>query len=167
MPIRLGTALIAATRSAPRTTCISVLGQTVPHATTTVVGTYVPVTPFRIVDTRTGATDPATYAGKTLVGATTLNVQVTGVGTVPRTGHSVGRGSEHHRDNTTEPGFVTVYPGGGTLPLVSNLNFTAAETVANLVTVPLSSSGIATIYNSPAAPTSLSTWRATTPALLR
>jgi len=50
--------------------------------------------------------------------------------------------------NTTEPGFVTVYPGGGTLPLVSNLNFTAAETVANLVTVPLSSAGIATIYNS-------------------
>jgi hypothetical protein len=85
----------------------------VPHATTTVVGTYVPVTPFRIVDTRTGATDPATYAGKTLVGAASLNVQVTGVGTVPVPATASAAVLNITVTNTTEPGFVTVYPGGG------------------------------------------------------
>jgi hypothetical protein len=148
MPIRLGTALIAATGLLLGPLALASSAQTVPHATTTVVGTYVPVTPFRIVDTRTGATDPATYAGKTLVGAASLNVQVTGVGTVPVPATASAAVLNITVTNTTEPGFVTVYPGGGTLPLVSNLNFTAAETVANLVTVPLSSAGIATIYNS-------------------
>jgi hypothetical protein len=110
------------------------------------MGAYVAVTPFRLVDTRTGATDPATYAGKTLVGATSLNVQVTGTGLVPA--GSSAAVLNVTVTNTTQPGFLTVYPTGNTLPVVSNLNFTAAETVANLVTVPLSSTGMATIYNS-------------------
>jgi len=33
------------------------------------------------------------------------------------------------------------------MPVVSNLNFTPGVTVANLVTVPLSSSGMVSIYN--------------------
>ena len=88
----------------------------------------------------------ATYAGKTLVGATSLNVQVTGTGLVPA--GSSAAVLNVTATNTTQPGFLTVYPTGNTLPVVSNLNFTAAETVANLVTVPLSSTGMATIYNS-------------------
>ena len=110
------------------------------------MGTYVPVTPFRLVDTRTGATNPATYAGKTLVGASSLNVQVTGVGTVP-----LGAAAAVLNvtvTNTTQPGFITVFPEGTTQPNVSNLNFTAAETVANQVTVPLSSAGGASFFNS-------------------
>jgi hypothetical protein len=111
------------------------------------MGAYVAVTPFRLVDTRTGATDPATYAGKTLAAATSLNVQVTGTGLVP-----VGSSAavlNVTATNTSLPGFLSVYPQGTTMPpLVSNLNFTADETVANLVTVPLSATGQATIYNS-------------------
>jgi hypothetical protein len=42
---------------------------------------------------------------------------------------------------------LTVYPGTGTAPTTSNLNFSAGETVANLVIVPLNN-GIADIYNS-------------------
>jgi hypothetical protein len=107
------------------------------------------VTPFRIVDTRTGATDPATYAGKTLAAATSLNVQVTGVGTVPVPATASAAVLNVTAVNTSLPGFLAVYPAGTTQPpLVSNLNFTADETVANLVTVPLSATGMATIYNS-------------------
>jgi hypothetical protein len=34
------------------------------------------------------------------------------------------------------------------MPTVSNLNFSAGQTVANLVTVPLSTTGVVSIYNS-------------------
>jgi hypothetical protein len=144
--IWLGTALIAAVGLLLGPLALASSAATVPHATTPVTGTYVSVTPFRIADTRTGATNPATYAGKTLVGATTLNVQVTGTGLLPA--GSSAAVLNVTVTNTTQPGFITVFPQGTTMPVVSNLNFTAAETVANLVTVPLSSTGMATIYNS-------------------
>jgi hypothetical protein len=48
--------------------------------------------------------------------AVVLNVTVTG----PATG-----------------GFLTVFPDGQPLPAVSNLNFTAGETISNLVVVPV------------------------------
>jgi len=146
--IWLGTALIAAVGLllGPLALASSASAATTPHASTTVLGAYVPVTPFRIVDTRTGATDPATYAGKTLAAATSLNVQVTG-GVVPA--GASGAVLNVTATNTSLPGFLAVYPEGTTQPpLVSNLNFTADETVANLVTVPLSATGMATIYNS-------------------
>ena len=47
----------------------------------------------------------------------------------------------------TASGFLTVFPAGITMPTVSNLNFTAGATVANLVTVPLSSTGMVSIFN--------------------
>ena len=54
MPIRLGTALIAATGLllGPLALATSASAATLPHATTPVTGSYVPVTPFRITDTR-------------------------------------------------------------------------------------------------------------------
>jgi hypothetical protein len=108
------------------------------------------VTPFRLVDTRTGATDPATYAGKTLAAASSLNAQVSGVGTVP-----AGATAAVLNVTAIEPtvanggadGFLTVFPEGATMPTVSNLNFVPNQNVANLVTVALSSSGGITIYN--------------------
>jgi hypothetical protein len=50
-------------------------------------------------------------------------------------------------DRPTHASFVTVYPGGG-LPVISDLNFVAGQTVANLVVVELSPSGTVTLYNS-------------------
>jgi hypothetical protein len=51
----------------------------------------------------------------------------------------------------TAAGFLTVLPGGTTVPTgsaaVSNLNFAAGATVANLVTVGLSATGTVEIYN--------------------
>jgi hypothetical protein len=112
--------------------------------TASTASTYVPVSPARTTDTRVGSGLP--NAGSTLGAKGSLNVQVTGVGVVPTSGVTavvmnitvVG---------PTASSFVTVFPEGTTQPGVSNLNFTAGETLANLVTVPVGSQGGVTIYN--------------------
>ena len=75
-----------------------------------------------------------------------INIQVTGVGGVPTTGVTavvvnvtvVG---------PTASSYVTLFPEGTTQPVVSNLDFTTGETLANLTTVPLGSQGGVTVYN--------------------
>ncbi|MGO9301693.1 MAG: hypothetical protein ACLQEG_15355, partial [Acidimicrobiales bacterium] len=120
MPIRLGTALIAALGMLLGPLAIAASAATAPHAATphasppVVEGSYVSVTPFRIVDTRTGATDPATYAGQTLAAATSLNVQVTGVGTVPVPATASTAVLNVTVTNPTDAGFLTVFPEGET-----------------------------------------------------
>ena len=48
----------------------------------------------------------------------------------------------------TAPSFLTVYPGDqGTAPLASNLDFTAGQTLANLVIVRVPANGIIDFYN--------------------
>jgi hypothetical protein len=114
------------------------------HVTASVAGTYVPLTPSRITDTRAGSGYP--NAGNTLGTGGSINIQVTGVGAVPASGVTavvvnvtvVG---------PTAPSYVTVFPEGTTQPVVSNLNFTPGETLANLATVPLGSQGGITVYN--------------------
>jgi hypothetical protein len=143
MPIRLGVGLIAALGMVLGPLAIAASATTAPHATTPVMGSYVSVTPFRITDTRTGSGQP--NAGKTLAAAATLNVQVTGLGTVP-----AGASAAVLNVTAVSPtasGFLTVFPAGIAMPTVSNLNFTAGVTVANLVTVPLSSTGMVSIFN--------------------
>ena len=108
------------------------------HVTATVAGTYVPLAPSRITDTRAGSGYP--NAGTHLGAGGSINVQVTGVGAVPSSGVTavvvnvtvVG---------PTASSYVTVFPEGTTQPVVSNLNFTAGETLANLATVPLGARG--------------------------
>ncbi len=74
-------------------------------------------------------------------------MQVTGLGTVPATASTAVLNVTV--TNPTDAGFLTVFPEGETpMPTVSNLNFSSGETVANLVTVPLSATGGVTIYNS-------------------
>ncbi|TDU05160.1 hypothetical protein EDD99_3662 [Streptomyces sp. 846.5] len=93
---------------------------------------FVPLTPSRILDTRAGLGAP-----KARVGAhQTVKLNVTGVAGVPTTGVTAVA------MNVTEvgaaaAGFVSVYPDGKALPNVSNLNFTAGQTIPNLVMVPV------------------------------
>jgi hypothetical protein len=47
----------------------------------------------------------------------------------------------------TASSYVTVYPDGRTRPTASNLNFTAGETIPNLVTVPVGANGKVDFYN--------------------
>jgi len=99
---------------------------------------FVGLTPCRLLDTRgngfTGAYGPPSLgagvkrdfplAGQCGIpsgaGAVSLNVTVT---------------------NTLGPGFIKIYPQGGSAPVVSTLNYVAGQTIANAAVVPLGSPG--------------------------
>ncbi|NNN20882.1 MAG: hypothetical protein HKL80_02610 [Acidimicrobiales bacterium] len=114
---------------------------------------YTPVSPTRICDTRAVSSSTLTNQCNTLPNTTlgtnsTLNVQVTGVfGTsvIPSNATSVVMNIT--ATNTTQPGYLTVYPTGSTRPVSSNLNFIAGETVPDLVEVGVGTNGDITIYN--------------------
>ena len=114
------------------------------HVTATVAGTYVPLSPSRITDTRPGSGYP--NAGHTLGTGGAINIQVTGVGAVPASGVTAAVVNVTVVGPTASS-YVTVFPQGTTQPVVSNLNFTAGETLANLATVPVGSQGGITVYN--------------------
>jgi hypothetical protein len=95
-------------------------------------GTFKPVTPARIMDTRTG-----TGVAQAKVGpAGTVSLQVTGVAGVPTSGVTAAVLNVTATGGTAA-GYVTVYPDGSPRPTVSNLNFSAGETIPNLVVVPV------------------------------
>ncbi len=105
---------------------------------------FFPVAPARICDTRSnGNTTPC--VGKTLSAGGVLDVQVAGHGGVPAGATAVV--ANVTITGATAPSFLTAYPDGTSRPLASNLNFSAGETVPNLVTVPLSSTGAIDLYN--------------------
>ena len=105
-------------------------------------GLYNPVVPSRILDTRTGNGGYSTPLGP----AAALDLQVAGRGGVPATGVSAVA-LNVTVTNPTVGGYLTIYPGGSALPLASNLNFTAGETVPNRVVVKLGSNGHLAIFN--------------------
>jgi hypothetical protein len=102
----------------------------------------VPITPTRFLDTRTG-----TGAAKARVGAGgVVRLQVAGVHGVPSIGVSAVV-MNVTAVNPTVGGYVSAYPDGQKLPVVSNLNFGAGQTIANLVVVPVFN-GKVDLYNS-------------------
>ncbi len=105
-------------------------------------GTYRPVTPERLLDTRTGNGAPTGPLGA----GGTLQLQVTGRGLVPASGVS----AVVLNVTATEPtaaSYLTVYPAGVARPTASNLNFTPGWTGANFVTIAVGTGGIVDIYN--------------------
>ncbi len=114
----------------------------------TAASSYVSVTPARIADTRAGSGEA--YTGDTLAAGGMLQVQVP-TSVVPAGATAVVLNVT--AVDPTAAGYLTVLPGGETLPtgpnLPSNLNFAANTTpaVPNLVTVQLSSTGTVEIYN--------------------
>lgn len=102
------------------------------------------LSPIRITDTRVGSGFP--NAGKSLGPADTLDVQVGGIGGVPTTGVEAVVLNLTAVD-PTQSSFLAAWAEGATQPIVANLNFSAGETVANLVTVPVGSQGGVSIYN--------------------
>ncbi len=99
---------------------------------------YHPLTPSRLLDTRTAAAPLGAGAVREL--------QVAGAGGVPATGVSAVILNVTVTDPTAS-GFLTVFPSGEALPLASNLNFHAGQTVPNLVTAKLGSGGRLSLYN--------------------
>jgi len=84
-------------------------------------------TPQRLVDTRSGIGGTRLPAGATL--AVTVPNQPAGLGAAPAASLNVTAAG------AAAPGFLTVYPCGGTAPLVSSVNYVAGVPVANKVTV--------------------------------
>jgi len=99
-------------------------------------GRYFPLTPARILDTRIGL---GAQAGR-VQGGTTLDLTVVGNGAVPAGATAVVLNITV--TGSSAAGYLTVFSAGGTAPLASNLNFTAGQTVPNLVEVGLSPSGV-------------------------
>ena len=122
---------------------VDIQGYFAPESGGSTAGAYVPLTPARITDTRTGSGYP--NAGSTMGPNSTLNVQVSGAGGVPA--GATGAILNVTVTNTTDSGYLEAYPQGATQPTASNLNWTMGETVANRVLVSLSATGMITLYN--------------------
>lgn len=105
---------------------------------------YTPVSPTRILDTRTGT---GTGIAAPVAAGATLTLPIPSINGVPAADIS----AVVMNVTVTKPakgGNLTVYPGAGSVPLVSNLNFSAGQTVPNLVTVQLSDGEVSFHNNS-------------------
>ncbi len=101
-----------------------------------------PVRPTRILDTREALGVPTTTK---LAAGQVLELDVVDGETVPERA-----GAVTVNVTATEPidrGFVTVFPCDQQRPTASNLNYAAGQSVANLVTAKLSSSGTLCFYS--------------------
>ena len=100
------------------------------------------LTPARILDTRNGT---GGISGP-VASDHSISLNVEGVGGVPAS----GVGAVVLNVTATAPsanGHLTVYPDGASVPSTSNLNFSAGETVPNLVIAPVGSDGKVDFYN--------------------
>jgi hypothetical protein len=103
---------------------------------------YHPVTPARILDTRTNTGGLPGKLGQGCV----KSVQVAGVGGVPASGVEAVVFNATVTD-PTKGSFLTLHPSGAPLPLASNLNFNAGQTIPNLITVKLGADGKVNVFN--------------------
>jgi hypothetical protein len=109
----------------------------------TVNGLFVPMAPTRILDTRL-AIGTATTTVVAPGGSVTL--AVTGANGVPSTG-VVAAVINVTAAEATAAGYVTVWPSDATRPTASSLNVTsAAQNIANLVSVTVSASGTTSLF---------------------
>ncbi|WP_448702078.1 hypothetical protein [Streptomyces avidinii] len=127
---------------------VNALNQDYPRGTLTVtpppapgLGTYKPIAPTRLMDTREGLGVPKAKVGA----AGTVTLQVAGTAGIPSTGVT----AVVLNVTATEPtagSFVSVFPTGTVRSAASNLNFTAGQTIPNLVVVPVVN-GKVSFYN--------------------
>ena len=104
-------------------------------------GGLFPLAPSRIMDSRvgSGATGP-------ILVDETVPLQVAGRGGVPPS----GAGAAILNVTVTQPkagGYLTVWPAGSTRPTASNLDFSAGQTVPNLVVASIGDQGQVALYN--------------------
>ncbi|MHB8262886.1 MAG: S53 family peptidase [Acidimicrobiales bacterium] len=121
----------------------------------TTPGTYHPVTPVRVCDTRPGnpsglsGTALTQCEGKTLGPASVLAVKVSEISGIP-SGATMAY-MNVTAVGATQPSYLTVYPAGTSRPVVSSINVSASQAVPDLVAVPLPTSGAyagqVSIYN--------------------
>ncbi|NNM96238.1 MAG: hypothetical protein HKL89_01330 [Candidatus Dormibacteraeota bacterium] len=105
-------------------------------ATATAGAAYTALEPTRLLDTR--------LAGAALGPRGSTSLAVTG-GSVPADATAVAVNVTV--TDTTAASYLTVYPAGVAPPMISNLNWSPGQTVANLVIVPVGSGGEVEFYN--------------------
>jgi hypothetical protein len=106
-------------------------------------GAFVPVSPVRVLDTRTGI---GTQGVTARVGQNTILLNVSGITGNPSVQPTAVVLNVTVVDPTRST-FVAVYPNGDGLPATSNLNASAGETIANQVTVQVGLDGDVDFYN--------------------
>ena len=123
-----------------------VAGYYVGDGTSGVAGTTVPLSPSRILDTRSALGSPRAVAK-----GASIALQVTGRGGVP----STGAGAVILNVTAVTPataGYVAAYPDGAPFPGTSNLNVAAGRTIAGLVAVSLGDGGRVRLRNGTGGP---------------
>ena len=104
---------------------------------------YVPLTPSRLLDTRTGEGGNISPLSQGVF----TELDVTGVAGVPETDVTAVV-MNVTVTSPTEGGWITAWPSGEPQPDVSNLNFAPGQTVPNLVTVKTGANGRVNLFNS-------------------
>lgn len=105
---------------------------------------YVPISPARILDTRKGV--GASKAQIPANGSITLTVEGAASGKIPANDVSAVAVNLTAVDSTAN-GVITAYPADESLPTASNINYSTGQTVANMATVPVSSTGKIVVHN--------------------
>ncbi|MFL6090932.1 MAG: polysaccharide lyase family 7 protein [Aeromicrobium sp.] len=123
--------------------CLPMSSEPAAAAVTREPGSFVALSPARVLDTRNGTGAPKTRVQP----HATVMLQVAGRGGVP----SAGAGAAVLNVTAVGPdaaGYVTAYPDDGSdLPLASNLSFTPGLTISGHVTVKLGGNGQIKLFN--------------------
>jgi hypothetical protein len=114
----------------------------VPQAVSAEPSVAVPVTPFRVLDTRVGIGTGGSTAP--LGAGATITVQIAGVGTVPA--NATGVVLNITSNSATSAGYVTAWPHGEPMPTASVLNLTPGQDLPNMITASLGD-GQLDLYN--------------------
>ena len=122
------------------------------HALVDVVGYFresgndrlLPLSPYRLLDTRTGVGAPSAPVGP----GGSIDLRVLGVdgSGIPASGVDAVVLNMTVDQPTTES-YLTVWPKGEPMPTASSLNFVKGQTVANLVITKLGADGTVSIFN--------------------
>ena len=116
--------------------------QTTSNDFTTVGSDFVPYGPARILDTRNGTGAPQAQVGPN----GTVKVKIEGTGTIPSSGVTAVALNLTATD-TNGSGLVEAYADGTAQPNVSNLNYSAGQTVPNAAIVPVGQDGYIDLTN--------------------
>jgi hypothetical protein len=113
-------------------------------------GLYVPLSPARICDTMTSA--PANpCSGDAPAAGGTLSFPVAGQGGVPSSGVA-GVMATITAIDPSSAGYLTAYPAGGSLPVVSELDYAPGATTSNSLILPLGAGGEVSVYSNVGSP---------------
>lgn len=102
---------------------------------------YSSLNPVRLVDTREGVG----ASRRQIAGQSAIGVQITGKAGIPAGASAVALNVTV--TNPQQAGHLTVFPSGQTAPTTSNLNFSAGQTIANSVIIPIGADGKIDIRN--------------------